>query len=63
MVLTGSFTPLSKPESDAKFNLGYAVASSQLLPPGIYICMNGKTFKPGNARKNNAKKRFEETRK
>jgi len=59
VVLTGSFAPLSRPDSDAKFNLGYAVAAAQLLPHGIYICMNGKVFKPENARKNSEKRRFE----
>lgn len=33
------FTP-----TDAGFNIGYAVAKSQELPKGIYVCMNGKIF-------------------
>ncbi len=32
--------------SDAGFNLGYAVAKSQDLTNGIYVCMNGKVFAP-----------------
>lgn len=32
--------------TDAGFNLGYAVAKSQDLQNGIYVCMNGKVFAP-----------------
>lgn len=32
--------------TDAGFNLGYAVAQSQNLKKGIYVCMNGKIFSP-----------------
>ena len=38
--LTGIFP------TDAGFNLGYAIAKSQDLNVGIYICMNGRVFKP-----------------
>lgn len=30
--------------NDAGFNLGYAVAKSQDLDKGVYVCMNGKVF-------------------
>jgi len=30
--------------TDAGFNLGYAVAKSQDLENGIYVCMNGRVF-------------------
>lgn len=32
--------------SDAGFNLGYAIAKSQELEQGIYVCMNGRVFVP-----------------
>jgi len=32
--------------TDAGFNLGYAVAKSQELSKGIYVCMNGRIFVP-----------------
>jgi L-asparaginase len=32
--------------TDAGFNLGYAVAKSQELSKGIYVCMNGRFFSP-----------------
>ena len=41
MIPLEGFTP-----TDAGFNIGYAVAKSQELSPGIYVCMNGKLFVP-----------------
>jgi len=32
--------------TDAGFNIGYAVAKSQELSEGIYVCMNGRIFTP-----------------
>ena len=47
IVLTGSMIPLyGFSPSDGPFSLGYSIAKSQELPPGIYICMNGKVFSP-----------------
>ena len=41
MIPLEGFTP-----TDAGFNIGYAVAKSQELPKGIYVCMNGRLFAP-----------------
>lgn len=41
MIPLEGFTP-----TDAGFNIGYAVAKSQELSEGIYVCMNGKIFIP-----------------
>ena len=41
MIPLEGFTP-----TDAGFNIGYAVAKSQELPEGIYVCMNGRLFTP-----------------
>jgi len=47
IILTGSFIPIKGfSPSDGPFNLGYAVAQLDKLQPGIYVCMNGKTFNP-----------------
>jgi len=47
IIFTGSMIPLMGfAPSDAPFNLGYAIAKVQELPPGIYVCMNGRTFSP-----------------
>lgn len=59
IVLTGSMQPTRLKVSDAFFNVGYAVAAVQLLPPGIYVTMNGQVFDPQTSCKNVAKNRFE----
>ncbi len=47
IVFTGSMIPLMGfSPSDAPFNLGYTIAKAQELPPGIYVCMNGRIFSP-----------------
>jgi L-asparaginase len=42
------------------FNLGSALSFAQVLPPGVYIAMNGRYFNWYNVRKNKAKGEFEE---
>jgi len=45
IVLTGAMIPTAfGTSSDGFFNLGSALAFVQLLPPGVYIAMNGKYF-------------------
>ena len=44
IVLTGAMVPYSVSGSDALFNLGSAVAAVQLVPPGVYVTMNGRCF-------------------
>jgi len=48
--------------SDGMFNLGSAVSFSQILPPGVYVAMNGKYFNWYNVRKNKKKGEFEEVK-
>ncbi len=59
IVLVGSMQPARLRHSDAIFNIGYAVATAQMMPPGIYVAMNGQVFDPLHARKNVACHRFE----
>lgn len=59
IVLTGAIEPAMSKTSDAAFNVGCAVAAVQVLPPGVYIAMNGCIFDPGNVVKNVAQNRFE----
>jgi len=59
IVLTGAIVPYMAPESDAAFNLGFALACAQTLAPGVYIAMNGKIFTWNNVRKNQKLKIFE----
>lgn len=48
IVLTGSFFPLANMvNSDAPFNLGFAIAALKMCSPGIYVAMNGHCFPAG----------------
>lgn len=59
IVLFGAMQPARMQRSDAVFNLGFAWAAVQLLPPGVYIAMNGEVFRAGSVRKNREAQRFE----
>jgi L-asparaginase len=61
IVLTGAMQPARMRRSDAIFNIGFAWAAVQLLPPGVYIAMNGEVFEAGAVRKNLKAQRFERT--
>ncbi len=54
VVLTGAMIPYAIANSDALFNLGFATAAAQTLPPGVYVAMNGKVFTWDNVTKNRA---------
>ncbi len=60
VVLVGAMQPARLRVSDAFFNIGFALAAVQLLPPGIYVAMNGRVFDPLTTRKNVAEGRFEQ---
>lgn len=59
IVLLGAMQPAQMRVSDAPFNAGFAWAAVQLLPPGVYLAMNGRVLDPRQARKNRAEARFE----
>ena len=59
VVLVGSLSPARFKSSDAAFNIGFALAAVQTLPPGVYLAMNGRIFDPEHVRKNRAANRFE----
>jgi len=52
VVLTGAMVPYAFGSSDGLFNLGSALSFVQILPPGIYIAMNGRYFFWDRVRKN-----------
>ena len=52
IVLTGAMIPYEIANSDALFNLGFACAAAQTLPPGVYVAMNGQIFAWDNVQKN-----------
>lgn len=61
VVITGAMVPSAFPGSDADFNLGFAYAAAQLLPPGVYIAMHGKVAHHTKYRKDRSVGRFVET--
>lgn len=61
IVLTGAMQPAKQRSSDARFNIGFAMAAVQTLPAGVYIAMNGQVFESGAVRKNRQAGRFEKT--
>ena len=61
IVLTGAMIPYAFGSSDGLFNLGSALSFAQVLPPGVYIAMNGKCFLWDRVRKNRERGEFEET--
>ena len=53
IVLMGAMIPYAfGNSSDGFFNLGSALAFAQVLPPGVYLSMNGRYFNWDNVRKN-----------
>ncbi len=59
VVLTGAMVPYAFGSSDGLFNLGSALSFVQVLPPGVYVAMNGQHFSWDNVRKNRATGIFE----
>jgi L-asparaginase len=59
VVLTGALNPARFIDSDAVFNIGCAVGAVQVLPPGVWIAMNGRIWDPKKVRKNRDENRFE----
>jgi L-asparaginase len=62
IVLTGAMIPYTFGSSDGLFNLGTALAFVQVLPPGVYVAMNGRCFPWRTVRKNRELGVFEEAR-
>ena len=62
IVLTGAMIPFAfGSSSDGFFNIGSALAFVQVLPPGVYICMNGR-FHPADGIQKNRSTGFFEVR-
>src|SRR6186997_1346561 len=59
IVLTGAMIPYAFGSSDGLFNLGSALSFVQVLPPGVYVAMNGQHFAWDRVRKNRATGVFE----
>ena len=59
IVLTGAMIPYAFGSSDGLFNLGSALSFVQVLPPGVYVAMNGQHFRWDCVQKNRATGCFE----
>jgi L-asparaginase len=59
VVLTGAMIPYAFGSSDGLFNLGSALSFAQVLPPGVYVAMNGQHFRWDQVRKNRESAVFE----
>ena len=61
VVLTGAMVPYAFGSSDGLFNLGSALSFAAVLPPGVYIAINGQHFAWDRVRKNRENGVFERT--
>ena len=59
IILVGSFILGSSKNTDAPFNLGYAVCALQFLKPDVYVAMNGRIFHWSDVTKNLKTNKFE----
>ena len=59
IVLTGAMIPYAFGSSDGLFNLGSALSFVQVLPPGVYVAMNGRNFLWDRVKKNRQTGAFE----
>ena len=55
VVLTGAMRPYRFGSSDGMFNLGSALSFAQVLPPGVYVAMNGRFLPWDDVRKNRSR--------
>lgn len=51
IVLVGSGLPEKFAQTDAQFNIGFAIGSLNNLPKGVYIAMNGRIYNWDNVKK------------
>lgn len=52
IILTGAFKPETFKNSDADFNIGFAIGALEYVPCGVYIALQGKLFSAGNISRN-----------
>ena len=59
IVFTGAMNPARFRQTDAPFNLGFAIAAALTAAPGIYIAMGGRLYPHDQVRKNRQQGQFE----
>jgi L-asparaginase len=52
VVITGAMVPVDLIDSDADFNIGFALGCASQLPTGVYIAMNGRVHSWDTVMKN-----------
>jgi len=62
IVFTGAMKPARFADSDAMFNVAFAMGALQALPDGVYVAMSGTIFDPLKVQKNRAEEVFELSR-
>ena len=61
IVFTGAMNPARFRQTDAPFNLGFAIAATLTADPGTYIAMGGRLYPHDEVKKNREQGRFEST--
>ena len=61
IVLTGAMSPARFRQTDAPFNLGFAIAAALTTSHGTYIAMAGRLYPYDQVKKNRKQGRFEPT--
>lgn len=61
IVITGALKSQLVKDTDAEFNLGFAVAAVQVMPYGVYVAMSGRIFDWGKCKKDMTTGQFVET--
>lgn len=59
IVLTGAMKPARFRDTDALFNVGFALGALQSLSEGVYLAMNGGVFDPDRVAKNRYAMQFQ----
>lgn len=58
VVLTGALLPGAFRDTDAIFNIGFALGALQAMTGGVRVAMNGRLFDPARVRKDREAGRF-----
>ena len=59
IVIVGALKSQLIKDTDAEFNLGFATAAVQTLPPGVYVAMSGRVYDWNACQKNATSGMFE----
>jgi len=60
VVITGALKSQLIKETDAEFNIGFAVAAVQALEPGVYVAMSGRVYSWNKCKKDRKTGQFVE---